>query len=87
MMKRSGLLAIIAAGAVLAGCNPTPTQRGAMIGGATGAAVGGIASGSWGGAAVGAGVGAVAGAIIADSQGRCYRVNQNGTRTRVSCPR
>lgn len=88
MIKRTGALVLVLAGALAAaGCTSTPAGRGAAIGGATGAVVGGVASGSWGGAAVGAGVGAVAGAIIADSRGRCYRVNANGTRTRVNCPR
>lgn len=88
MMRRLVPLALVlASGVVVAGCSPTPTQRGAMIGGASGAAIGGAATRSWGGAAVGGAVGAAAGAIIADSRGRCYRVNSNGTRTRVDCPR
>lgn len=65
---------MLAAGAVLAGCETTPATDGAVIGGALGAGTGAIIghqSGHAGeGALIGAGVGALTGAIAGDAIGR-----------------
>lgn len=65
----------LAGAAVLAvGCNTTPAQDGAILGGALGAGLGAVVghqSGHQGeGALIGAGVGALTGALIGDDVGR-----------------
>ncbi|MGE0232528.1 MAG: glycine zipper domain-containing protein [Flavobacteriaceae bacterium] len=66
----------------------TPTERGAVAGGAIGAAVGGAASGTVQGAAVGGAVGAVAGALIgrASEPGRCIYRDRYGRQYVAACP-
>lgn len=63
-------IVVIAAALILAACNTTPVQDGAIMGGAIGAASGAIIghqSGKQGeGALIGAGVGALTGALIGD---------------------
>ena len=71
-MKRKMLSAVLALGLALSmlGCNTTPVQDGAVLGGALGAASGAIIghqSGRQGeGALIGAGLGALTGAIVGD---------------------
>lgn len=69
-MKKMMVVGIVSASAILAGCNTTPTQDGALLGGALGAATGAIVghqSGHQGeGALIGAGLGAITGAIVGD---------------------
>jgi len=57
--------------AALAGCNTTPTQEGAVVGGALGAGLGAVIGNqshgrSGEGALIGAGVGALTGALVGD---------------------
>lgn len=70
MFTRVLFLSALCAAAVFAGCNTTPTQEGAIAGGALGAGAGAIIghqSGNAGeGALIGAGVGALGGALIGD---------------------
>jgi uncharacterized protein YcfJ len=84
-MKKLALTALIPAALLIGGCNTTPTQDGAILGGALGAGAGAIIghqSGHQGeGALIGAGVGALTGAIVGDQvdearQGR-YPQNRN----------
>lgn len=69
-MKRLMTLSILALAAVASGCNTTPVQDGAILGGALGAGAGAIIghqSGHQGeGALIGAGLGALTGAIAGD---------------------
>lgn len=71
-MKRSMLSSVLALGMAvsLLGCNTTPAEDGAVLGGALGAASGAIIghqSGHQGeGALIGAGIGAISGAIVGD---------------------
>jgi predicted lipid-binding transport protein (Tim44 family) len=64
------LAASVAAVVAAAGCNTTPTQEGAVVGGMLGAGLGAITghqSGHQGeGALIGAGIGALTGALIGD---------------------
>lgn len=57
-------------GLVLTGCETTPVQEGAIVGGALGAGLGAIAGSTMGktgeGALIGAGAGALTGALIGD---------------------
>ena len=61
---------VVAATALLAGCQTTPVQDGAVVGGALGAGMGAIAGHQVGrageGALIGAGVGALTGALVGD---------------------
>lgn len=70
MFTRVLVLSALCAAVMSAGCNTTPTQDGAIAGGALGAGAGAIIghqSGKAGeGALIGAGVGAVGGALIGD---------------------
>lgn len=71
---------VAAAGALaLSGCASNYGVEGAALGGVGGALVGGGT-----GAVVGAAVGAAAGSLI-KKDGRCYRVNRNGTQYEVRC--
>lgn len=78
-MKFLGLLAVCLL-LPLTGCQTTPVQDGAVLGGALGAGLGAIAghqSGHQGeGALIGAGVGALTGAIIGDAVRTERQVNQ-----------
>jgi len=71
-MKTNLTLALALLAAVgLAGCNTTPTQDGAVVGGALGAGLGAIIGNQSGGrsgegALIGAGVGALTGALVGD---------------------
>lgn len=69
-MKKTTLFTILTAGALVAGCNTTPTQDGAVLGGALGAGAGAIIGNQSGhageGALIGAGAGALTGAIVGD---------------------
>lgn len=80
------ILFILGLAALVAGC--TPTERGAVIGGATGAAVGGVVSRNVAGAAVGGVVGAAAGALIgrATEPGYCVYQDEYGSRYTAPCP-
>ena len=64
-MRKSRLLLIVVAAILAAGCEGmTPTQRGAVTGGALGTGIGMVAGGSFG-QVVGAGlIGGAAGAIV-----------------------
>ncbi len=84
---------ILASMPVLAGCQTTPQERGALVGGGigagTGAVVGAIASGTPQGALVGAAIGGTAGAVIgavANRPGYCYAYDNYGNRVVVQCP-
>lgn len=69
-MKVLVKLSILIVAVIAAGCNTTPTQDGAILGGALGAGAGAIIghqSGHQGeGALIGAGLGAITGAIVGD---------------------
>jgi uncharacterized protein YcfJ len=70
MMKKLLVTGMVSAGVLLAGCNTTPVQDGAVVGGALGAGLGAIVghqSGRAGeGALIGAGAGALTGALVGD---------------------
>ncbi len=72
MRKRakSFIVLPVLAVALLAGCATTPTQEGAVVGGALGAAAGAVIGHQVGkqgeGALIGAGVGALTGALVGD---------------------
>jgi len=83
---------VLSAG-LLASCQTTPQERGALTGGAigagTGAVVGAIAGGTPTSAAVGAAIGGTAGAIIgavANRPGYCHAYDAYGNRVVVQCP-
>lgn len=84
-MKKFALCTVLLTGLVLSGCNTTPTQDGAILGGALGAGLGAVVghqSGHQGeGALIGAGLGAITGAIVGDqvdeSRNRTYPQNRN----------
>ncbi|MGI6246562.1 MAG: glycine zipper domain-containing protein [Pseudochelatococcus sp.] len=80
------ILVILGLVALVAAC--TPTERGAVIGGATGAAVGGAVSRNVAGAAVGGAVGATVGALIgnASEPGYCVYQDAYGSRYTAPCP-
>jgi len=69
-MKVKSLWVVVLSAALVAGCATTPTQKGALIGGASGAGLGAVIghqSGHQGeGALIGAAGGAIAGAVIGD---------------------
>lgn len=69
-MRKWTMLALAPVALILAGCNTTPVQDGAILGGALGAGTGAIVghqSGRQGeGALIGAGLGAITGAIVGD---------------------
>jgi hypothetical protein len=69
-MLKSRLLLIVVAAILAAGCEGmTPTQRGAVTGGALGTGIGMVAGGSFG-QVVGAGlIGGAAGAIVGSATG------------------
>lgn len=69
---------LIVLGVMILAAACTPTERGAVIGGATGAAVGGVVTGDVTGAAVGGLVGATAGALIGRASEPGYCVYQDG---------
>lgn len=66
----------------------SPTERGAVIGGATGAAVGGVVTRDVTGAAVGGAVGATVGALVgsASEPGYCIYRDEYGSRYSAPCP-
>jgi len=70
MFTRILAMVVVCLAGIAAGCNTTPTQDGAIIGGAAGAGAGAIIghqSGKAGeGALIGAGVGGLGGALIGD---------------------
>lgn len=84
-MKKIALSAVLLTSLLAAGCNTTPTQDGAVLGGALGAGLGAVVghqSGHQGeGALIGAAAGALTGAIIGDqvdeAQNRTYPQNRN----------
>ena len=84
-MKKIALSALLAGSLFAAGCNTTPTQDGAVLGGALGAGLGAIVghqSGHQGeGALIGAAAGALTGAIVGDqvdeARNRTYPQNQH----------
>ncbi|MCT8972111.1 MULTISPECIES: hypothetical protein [Microbaculum] len=87
------LPAIVLSTALLAACQTTPQERGALTGGAigagTGAVAGAIIGGSASSAAVGAAIGGATGAIIgavANRPGYCYARDRYGNRIVVECP-
>jgi len=69
-MKKIAMLSVLAATTLAAGCNTTPTQDGAVVGGLLGAGAGAIIGNQSGhageGALIGAGAGALTGAIVGD---------------------
>lgn len=69
-MRKLTVWAFAPLAVLMAGCNTTPTQDGALLGGALGAGTGAIVghqSGHQGeGALIGAGIGALTGAIVGD---------------------
>jgi len=74
-MNRLIAVCVVAGGALAAvGCNTTPAQDGAVVGGALGAGLGAVVghqSGRQGeGALIGAGLGALTGALVGDDVGR-----------------
>jgi len=83
-MNKIVLSALLLVAVIVSGCNTTPTQDGAIVGGAMGAGLGAIVghqSGRQGeGALIGAGVGAITGAIVGDqvdeSRKRTYPQNR-----------
>lgn len=79
MITRYVLPAAAAGALALGGCASNYGVEGAALGGVGGALVGGGT-----GAVVGAAVGAAAGSLI-KKDGRCYRVNRNGTQYEVRC--
>ena len=88
MLTKSVTIMTIAALAMagLSGCQTTPTQQGAVIGGATGAAAGAIIghqSGKQGeGALIGAAGGALVGALVGDQVDE--RRNRNAAQSRTT---
>ena len=70
-MFKTRILPILVAACLVAGCeNMTPTQRGAVTGGALGTGIGLVAGGSFG-QVVGAGlIGGAAGAIVGSATSR-----------------
>lgn len=80
------LLIVLGLVALAAACSPT--ERGAVIGGATGAAIGGVATRDVAGAAVGGVVGATVGALIgrASEPGYCIYRDGYGNRYTAPCP-
>ncbi|MBH0239905.1 hypothetical protein [Methylobrevis albus] len=81
---------VIAAGALLAACNQTPTQQrvttGALVGAGGGAIVGGVVGGGRG-AAVGAVAGGIGGAAVAGATAPrdCTAYDRNGRPYAVAC--
>lgn len=69
-MKKLTLMSLVAVALIAAGCNTTPTQDGAVVGGALGAGAGAIIGNQSGhtgeGALIGAAAGALTGAIVGD---------------------
>ena len=69
-MKKTALLGLLAVASLAAGCNTTPTQDGAVLGGVLGAGAGAIIGNQSGhageGALIGAGAGVLTGAIVGD---------------------
>ena len=69
-MKNIAFLSLVAVALAAAGCNTTPTQDGAVVGGALGAGAGAIIGNQSGhtgeGALIGAAAGALTGAIVGD---------------------
>ena len=82
---KTGILGLLAVAFVMAGCQTTPTQQGAMTGALVGAGAGAIignqSDGKSGeGALIGAGLGALTGALIGD------RVDENRSRRVYGSP-
>lgn len=88
-MKKLTLMSLVAVVLIAAGCNTTPTQDGAVVGGALGAGAGAIIGNQSGhtgeGALIGAAAGALTGAIVGDQvderRQRRYRQNPAPVRT------
>lgn len=80
-MAVAGMMAL----ALLTGCQTTPVQDGALIGGALGAGSGAIIGHQHGrggeGALIGAGAGALAGALVGDQVGEHQRRYHSGPRS------
>lgn len=81
-MKNLAIAGVLAASTLIAGCNTTPTQDGAVVGGVLGAGAGAIIGNqsghAGGGALIGAGAGALTGAIVGDQvDERRQRRNQS----------
>lgn len=93
-MKRLSILCLLASAVLVAGCNTTPTQDGAVVGGALGAGLGAIIGNqsghSGGGALIGAGAGALTGALVGDqvdeARKQPYPQNQQVVRQPTSLP-
>jgi hypothetical protein len=64
MRKCYGVLGLVLAGLIIAGCATTPTQKGALLGGGIGAGTGAIIGHQKGKTAKGALIGGAAGAAI-----------------------
>ena len=83
MLKKMIIPTLVTGAALAAGCNTTPTQDGALLGGALGAGLGAIVGNQSGhageGALIGAGAGALTGAIVGDQvdEARQSRYPQN----------
>jgi len=69
-MKKLSIVALMLVAFVVSGCNTTPTQDGAVVGGLLGAGAGAIIGNQSGhageGALIGAGAGALTGALVGD---------------------
>lgn len=78
-MKKHSIWAVLLTLALASGCNTTPTQDGALLGGALGAGLGAVVghqSGHQGeGALIGAAAGALTGAIVGDQVDETSRRN------------
>lgn len=90
MKLRMMSVAALLAAALFAGCNTTPVQDGAVVGGALGAGLGAIVghqSGHAGeGALIGAGAGALTGALVGDQVGRAQQPPPSAPPARVVNP-
>lgn len=90
MIKWTMTLVLAGASALALGCNTTPAQDGAILGGALGAGLGAVVghqSGHQGeGALIGAGVGALTGALIGDDVGRKRAQRQYAAPAPVAAP-
>jgi uncharacterized protein YcfJ len=89
-MRKVVIIAIVAVALTALGCETTPTQEGAVVGGALGAGLGAIIghqSGHQGeGALIGAGAGALTGALVGDQVDEQQQRPAPTTGTRYSAP-
>ena len=76
-MRKAAVIGLAVAALAAAGCQTTPVQDGAVVGGALGAGLGAIIGHQTGhqgeGALIGAGAGALAGALVGDQVGQQNR--------------